>query len=157
MTIQSTVSTRALQQPTDVPPLPMNREALIEDFKRHLSYTLGRDRYSTNHHYHYNALVLTIRDRLMDRWKGTNQAYARGDCRRAYYLSMEFLMGRALRNAQLNLELDDVARTAIELTAYFYDPIGPGDLLRGDRAAACRSRRPRSCPAPGGTRWASGR
>jgi starch phosphorylase len=110
----ATVTTQALKHPTDVPPLAMDVESLREDFRRHLSYTLGRDRYSTNHHYHYNALVLAVRDRLMDRWKATNQAYARSDCRRGYYLSLEFLMGRALRNAQLNLGIDDQVRAAME-------------------------------------------
>jgi len=114
MNPNATVSAKALKHPTDVPPLKSDVASLREDFKRHLSYTLGRDRYSTNHHYHYNALVLTLRDRLMDRWKGTNQAYARNDVRRAYYISLEFLMGRALRNAHLNLGLDDEVKQAME-------------------------------------------
>ncbi|MFM2089773.1 MAG: glycogen/starch/alpha-glucan phosphorylase [Planctomycetota bacterium] len=77
--------------------------AISADLHRHLSYTLGRDHHSVNDRYRYQATVLATRDRLMERWKATHAAYYASDCKRAYYLSMEFLMGRALGNALINL------------------------------------------------------
>jgi glycogen phosphorylase len=56
---------------------------------------------------------MAVRDRLMERWKNTHAAYYQSDCKRGYYLSMEFLMGRAMGNALLNLELDEVTREAL--------------------------------------------
>jgi starch phosphorylase len=50
---------------------------------------------------------LAISDRLIERWKKTYLAYKAQDCRRAYYLSMEFLMGRTLSNAMLNLGMNN--------------------------------------------------
>jgi starch phosphorylase len=47
-----------------------------------------------------------VRDYLVDRWKNTDYAYEEGDSKRAYYLSLEFLMGRTLGNAMLNLGLE---------------------------------------------------
>ena len=86
---------------------------LREDISRHLSLTLGRDQWSINDRYRYQAVALAVRDRLMTRWKATQQAYHESDCRRAYYLSLEFLMGRALSNASLNLGLDESLEKAL--------------------------------------------
>ncbi len=88
---------------TELPPLEMTKEAIEEDFRRHFTHTLGRDRHSKSAHYVYNALAITLRDRLMERWKKTKYAYLEKNCKQTYYLSLEFLMGRALGNAMLNL------------------------------------------------------
>jgi starch phosphorylase len=47
-----------------------------------------------------------MRDRLVERWKHTQAAYRAQNCKRAFYLSLEFLMGRALGNATLNLDIE---------------------------------------------------
>ncbi|MDP2903675.1 MAG: glycogen/starch/alpha-glucan phosphorylase, partial [Methylovulum sp.] len=65
-------------------------------------------------HYAYEALSLAISDRMIERWKKTYIAYKELDCRRANYLSMEFLMGRTLSNAMLNLGMKD----AVEKSMY---------------------------------------
>ena len=55
---------------------------------------------------------MVISDRLTERWKKTYNAYKEQDCRRAHYLSMEFLMGRTLSNAMLNLGINDAVSQA---------------------------------------------
>jgi starch phosphorylase len=85
----------------------MDAEALSHDFRRYFAHTLGRDNKCTTSHYPYKALAFAIRDRLVERWKRTRAVYEQADCKRTFYLSLEFLMGRALGNAILNLELDD--------------------------------------------------
>ncbi len=92
---------------THLPPLGLSVEDLTADFKRNYSHRLGRDEYCKSPHYAYEALALTVFDRLVERWKKTSRTYYDQDCRRAYYLSMEFLMGRTLSNAILNLGVDD--------------------------------------------------
>jgi len=89
-----------------LPPLGLTVEDLVTDFKRNYSHRLGRDHYCKSPHYAYEALAFTIFDRLIERWKKTYHAYNEQDCKRAYYLSMEFLMGRTLSNAMLNLGVD---------------------------------------------------
>ena len=91
----------------------MDTEAIGNDFRRQLAYTLGRDRWARNAYYDHLATVLAIRDRLMERWTATNQARHRRDCRRAYYLSMEYLLGRALGNALLNLDIEEPVRSVL--------------------------------------------
>ena len=86
---------------TELPALGMDPGSIGADFRRYFSHTLGRDKNCKSIHYLYTALAYTQRDRLMERWKNTHYAYDESDCKRAYYLSLEFLMGRALGNAML--------------------------------------------------------
>jgi starch phosphorylase len=96
-----------------VPRLPMTSDALAADLVRYLLNHLGRDRYAGSNIYRYQAMVYAVRDRITERWRNTRRAYAEGDCRRAYYLSMEYLMGRATQNTVLNLDLEQEAREAL--------------------------------------------
>jgi len=127
----------------ELPSLPMDAEGLAKDFRHYYAYTLGRDRDCQAAYYSYAALAITLRDRLMERWKRTRQAYDESDCKRVYYLSLEFLMGRALSNAMLNLGLDDAVRRGLhdlgleleEIASNEPDPgLGNGGL---GRLAAC--------------------
>lgn len=98
---------------TQLPALKMDSKGITEDFRRYYSHTLGRDRHCRSPHYIYEAVALTLRDRLMERWKNTRYTYEDLDCRRACYLSLEFLMGRTLSNAMLNLDCTDETRKAM--------------------------------------------
>ena len=98
---------------TELPPLGMDSESINEDFRRYFTLTLGRDKRCRSTHYPFVALALALRDRLMERWKYTRYAHEESDCRRAHYMSLEFLMGRALSNTTLNLGVDDAATQAL--------------------------------------------
>ncbi|MFZ2726007.1 MAG: glycogen/starch/alpha-glucan phosphorylase [Methylococcaceae bacterium] len=98
---------------TALPDLGMDKEHLEADFQRYYGHRLGRDEYCCSLNYAYEALSLAISDRLTERWKRTYNAYKQTDSKRACYLSMEFLMGRTLSNAMLNLGVDDVVAQAM--------------------------------------------
>lgn len=98
---------------TAAPDTTISSTDLKEDLIHHLSITLGRDQHSANSRYRALALAQTIRDRLMVHWKNTHAAYYQKDCRRAYYISLEFLMGRAMGNAIINLECLNAVREAL--------------------------------------------
>lgn len=98
---------------TDLPSLGLEKEDFITDFKRYYSYRLGRDEHCRSPHYAYEALSLAVSDRLVERWKNTYNTYRESDCKKAYYLSMEFLMGRTLSNAMLNLGITGAVAEAM--------------------------------------------
>ncbi len=91
----------------------LTKDDFIDDFKQYYVHLLGRDENCRSPFYAGEALSLAIRDRLMERWKATHQTYKINDCRRGYYLSMEFLMGRTLSNAMLNLGVTDTVTQAM--------------------------------------------
>src|SRR6266849_8075511 len=64
----------------------------------------------------FEAIARSVRDVLTQRWLSTEDTYARQNPKRAYYLSMEFLIGRSLANNVTNLLLDPVVGQAIKDT-----------------------------------------
>ena len=96
-----------------VPEQGMTKEDFIANFKQYYIHLLGRDENCRSPYYAGEALSLTIRDRLMERWKETHQTYKASNCKRGFYLSMEFLMGRTLSNAMLNLGVTDTVSEAM--------------------------------------------
>ncbi len=108
------VSSKPKSSITDLPQLGVSKADFIHDFKRYYVHALGRDDSSrSSPFYACEALSLSIRDRLMERRKATDKTYTKMDSRQVFYLSMEFLMGRTLSNAMLNLGVVDEATQAM--------------------------------------------
>jgi starch phosphorylase len=75
-------------------------DAQIIDILRH---RVGKDERAAKPHDWFTATVLTLRDAVIDRWmESTRKTYAEGS-KRVYYLSLEFLIGRLLRDALSNM------------------------------------------------------
>ena len=125
------------------PDLPMTADAILKDFTHYFGRMLGRRTIQTRSPFLYQSVVFAARDRLMERWARTRMAVERDDNRRTAYLSLEFLMGRLLRNALLNLGIERetaeaLGRLGIELEEVYereWDAgLGNGGL---GRLAAC--------------------
>ena len=93
--------------------LPMTADAILKDVSHYFGRLLGRRTVRSDSPFLYQAVVFAARDRLMERWGKTRDAMDRQDSRRVSYLSLEFLMGRLLRNALLNLGIKDETADAL--------------------------------------------
>jgi starch phosphorylase len=86
--------------PVKRPPFASEIDAQILDVLRH---RVGKDERAAKPHDWFTACVLTVRDTVIDRWiESTRRTYDSGS-KRVYYLSLEFLIGRLLRDALSNL------------------------------------------------------
>ncbi len=109
-----------LQDPLDtawqseLPALLSDTQSLKTEIRQHFHQSLGREFSDTTANYLYSALAMTVRNRLMNCWRETRNQVLAGDMKRTCYLSLEFLMGRTLSNALLNLELADNVREALQ-------------------------------------------
>ncbi|MDO9519691.1 MAG: glycogen/starch/alpha-glucan phosphorylase [Pseudohongiella sp.] len=123
--------------------LGTDSDSLETDLARHFHLTLGRDRDPGSHYYLYNAAVLTVRDRLVERWRATRQHYHETGTKRVAYLSLEFLIGRSLCNAVLNLEMDEALQKSLFKHGVTLEELGSEERDAGlgngglGRLAAC--------------------
>lgn len=132
-----------MSEPFEYTSPPLSVEALKNSIAYKMMFMLGKDPLIANKHEWLNALLLTVRDRLVERWLTSNRAQYSQDIRQVYYLSMEFLVGRTLSNALLSLGIYSDVRAALdqmgldleELIDEENDPgLGNGGL---GRLAAC--------------------
>ena len=103
-----------------------DKNSFQKSFVRHVTTTLARSIFNIDDFSAYQATALryvqissewsaqhfligmkiySVRDRLIKRWNETQQAHTLVDPKRIYYLSLEFLLGRSLDNALLNMGL----------------------------------------------------
>ncbi|MBQ9766883.1 MAG: glycogen/starch/alpha-glucan phosphorylase [Lachnospiraceae bacterium] len=62
----------------------------------------------------FQAVAFAVKDYIVDMWMETHKQYEEQDAKTVYYLSMEFLMGRALGNCMINLKAYKEIREALE-------------------------------------------
>lgn len=94
-------------------PRATDPKILAEEIVERLTYRIGKDAKVAKPHDWLTATILVIRDRVIDHWmESTRKTYAEGG-KRVYYLSLEFLIGRLMRDAVSNLGLMDEMREAL--------------------------------------------
>jgi len=97
-------------------PAPRRTDAatLRAEILEKLAYTVGKDPLVARNHDWLAATIHAVRDRVIDHWmNSTRDAYAKS-AKRVYYLSLEFLIGRLLRDAMSNLGLVEPVTQALK-------------------------------------------
>ena len=92
--------------------------SLRTQFAEHLEFDLVKDKFTVTPSDAYFSLSLSIRDKLVRAWLRTQQKYKEEDVKRVYYLSLEFLMGRLLGNALINLDFYDECYNILKEDGY---------------------------------------
>ncbi len=138
---------------------------LCHAIDQHLKYSLGKNPEHATVYDWRMSLSLAIRDKIVDPWFSSTQRTYERQHKRVYYLSMEFLIGRLLEDAVVNLRLEDNTRQALAGFGVDYDAIikDEPDAALGNgglgRLAACflESMSTIGCPAYGyGIRYEHG-
>jgi len=118
-------------------------ETLAREVVDRLTYRVGKDPKVAKPHDWLQAAVLVTRDRAIEHWMhATRRTYLEGE-KRVYYLSLEFLIGRLMRDALANLGLLDAMREGLRLIDVDFDAIAEleADAALGNgglgRLAAC--------------------
>ncbi len=121
----------------------MSQEAIEVSLGDHLIYTSSKYHTDATTHDWFQIAALTVRDRLVERWMETMQRYYDYDAKRTYYLSLEFLVGRTLSNAMLNLGIAEQCKAALYELGQEFETIAEveADAALGNgglgRLAAC--------------------
>ncbi len=97
--------------------------SLSNQFAEHLEFELVRDRITATGDDAYYALSLAVRDRLVKKWLRTQNQYYEQDVKRVYYLSLEYLMGRLLGNALINMDLYEECYNILKKDDYSLEEI----------------------------------
>jgi len=97
-----------------LPSLEMDADAILANTIHYHRRVLGRRTVHREEPFLYQALAYATRERLMERWIETSNKLQGRHGKRACYISLEFLMGRLLRNALLNLDITDQTVEALD-------------------------------------------
>ncbi len=128
------------------PRLPSRSDApdeLAREIVERLTYRVGKDPKAANEHDWLQATILITRDRAIERWMESTRSAYESEAKRVYYLSLEFLIGRLMRDAVSNLGLLEPMRAALATLGVDFDAIAQleADAALGNgglgRLAAC--------------------
>ena len=106
---------------------PISKSDSVQHLKReivrHVASTLGHDPAFAQKYYVHKATAHAVRDRLVDRWIHTQREYYHEEAKRVYYLSLEFLPGRFLKNNIINMCIEDQVRNTLGDMGYTVEEI----------------------------------
>ena len=101
---------------TDIPaaaPRPTSPNPLASAIVDTLVHRIGKDAQAARPHDWLAATIFTLRNEIIERWMDSTKAAHAAGAKRVYYLSLEFLIGRLLRDALSNLRHNDEVAEAL--------------------------------------------
>jgi starch phosphorylase len=108
--------------PPNSTPAPAG-DTLANDIRRHISFTMGNDPDKPSKYACYMGLAYSVRDQLIERWIKTQRALHDSLAKRVYFLSLEFLPGRFLKNYLISLQMEDEARRTLAEMGFDLDEL----------------------------------
>lgn len=93
---------------------PSRNNTYTASIKNHLMFSCFKTPERATERDWYKSTAYSVRDEVIKRWIATAEKYAQVKPKRVYYLSLEFLIGRMLSNASLNLGINDEVKTGLD-------------------------------------------
>ena len=103
----------------------MESKNLKESYYRYLRYFLAKDETTATAFDKYMALAYSIRSEMVDSWIKTQRSYSEQNVRRVYYLSMEYVFGKSLRQNMLSLGIEEPITSAVKSLGFSIDELYP--------------------------------
>ena len=94
--------------------MELKKEEFKRDVENYLKTLFRKNVYEATKQQLFQAVSYGVKDVIVEQWMETHRKFEEQDVKTVYYLSMEFLMGRALGNNIINLKADKVVREALE-------------------------------------------
>lgn len=101
--------------------------AFLDTIRYHARYSLGKRWGLCSGRELFTAVALAVRDALIDRMLETEDRYQQTDPKRVHYLSMEYLLGRSLKNNLSNLGMLDLCRDALRKMGVDFEEVMEGE------------------------------
>lgn len=101
----------------------MESKNLKESYYGYLRYFLAKDESTATSYDKYMALAYVVRSEMVDNWIKTQQMYHKRNLRRVYYLSMEYIFGKSLRQNMINLGIEKPLISAVNSLGFSFDEL----------------------------------
>ncbi len=103
--------------------MKFDAEKFKENLEGRLKRQYGKDISQANKHDLFDAVSASALEVIMENWMATRHEYEKKPTKQLYYLSAEFLMGRALSNNLINAEISDKVKEVLKGMNIDYDMI----------------------------------
>ncbi|MBN2658218.1 MAG: glycogen/starch/alpha-glucan phosphorylase [Spirochaetales bacterium] len=103
--------------------MTIDKEKFLQEVKRSLSQSFDKELDEASSYQLYFAISKAVLGSIWHHWENTREAYKTKDIKEAYYLSAEFLMGRAMSNNLVNLGIENEIREVLDSLGLDYNLI----------------------------------
>lgn len=92
----------------------INKEEFIRSIEDYTKVLFRKSVNEASKQQLFQAVSYSVKDLIIDQWMATHRVYEENDVKTVYYLSMEFLMGRALGNNIINMGANKIIKEALD-------------------------------------------
>ena len=103
--------------------MKFDKETFKESIRTRLKRNYGKNLEEASKHDIYDAVSASVMENIQTNWMATRKSYEDGKIRQMYYLSAEFLMGRALSNNLINFGIMETVKDVLDELNFDYTSI----------------------------------